>query len=168
MLDDPKFAEITDVVVTAGTAGTCFDMALANYWAKSGKKIHGIRVGGYPKIKYYYKRLEGICKDLGLDLKVEDILTIHGGHEGPGYAKTNDVINAFSQKACADTGIPFDTCYTTKGLMGLAKEIEIDPSQFAGRRVLFVMTGGCVEFLSDSEMMTHLEKTNKVDTVKFI
>ena len=30
------------------------------------------------------------------------------------------------------------------------------------------MTGGSVELLSDKEMMRHLEKSNKIDRVKFI
>ena len=39
----------------------------------------------------------------------------------------------FSHQACADTGIPFDTCYTTKALMGLVEELRKDSSQFQAR-----------------------------------
>ena len=39
----------------------------------------------------------------------------------------------FSHQACADTGIPFDTCYTTKALMGLVEELWNDSSQFQAR-----------------------------------
>ena len=53
-------------------------MALANLWSGSGKKLHGIRAAGYPKLKAYYSRLDKMLKDLGLDLKAEDILTIYG------------------------------------------------------------------------------------------
>ena len=37
------FDEITDIVVCSGSGGTGLDLALANYWTGSKKKIHGVR-----------------------------------------------------------------------------------------------------------------------------
>ena len=38
------FSEVTDIVVVSGSGGTGLDLALANYWTGSTKKVHGIRV----------------------------------------------------------------------------------------------------------------------------
>ena len=53
-------------------------MALANLWSGSGKKVHGIRVSRWRNLEDYYSRLDNVLKDLGLDLKAKDILTIYG------------------------------------------------------------------------------------------
>ena len=52
-------------------------MALANLWSGSGKKVHGIRVLGWPNLKDYYSRLDNVLNNLGLDLHAKDILTIY-------------------------------------------------------------------------------------------
>ena len=40
-----------------------------------------------------------------------------------------------------DTGIVLDPVYTGKAVQGLLKELRDRPSQFAGKRILFIHTG---------------------------
>jgi len=46
MMSQKYFDEITDVVVVSGSGGTGLDLALANLWSGTKKKIHGVRIWG--------------------------------------------------------------------------------------------------------------------------
>ena len=44
MMKQDYFGEVTDVVVVSGSGGTGLDIALANLWSGTGKRIHGVRI----------------------------------------------------------------------------------------------------------------------------
>ena len=46
------------------------------------------------------------------------------------------------------TGIMLDPVYTLKAVRGMLKEMELNPSRFNGKRVLFMHTGMCNRFLT--------------------
>ena len=45
---------------------------------------------------------------------------------------------------------------------------QVNLSKFKGKKILFVHTGGCLELLSDSGMMSHLEKLDAIDRFKLL
>merc|ERR1712130_656530 len=46
MMKQDYFDEVTDVVVVSGSGGTGLDIALANLWSGTGKRVHGVRIWG--------------------------------------------------------------------------------------------------------------------------
>ena len=71
------FDEITDIVVCSGSGGTGLDLALANYWTGSKKKIHGVRAWG--DSKYFYPHAEKSLEEAGItDIDPREIIDIIG------------------------------------------------------------------------------------------
>ena len=64
MESQPFFDEITDIVVCSGSGGTGLDVALANYWTGSKKKVHGVRVWG--DSKYFYQHATESMEEAGI------------------------------------------------------------------------------------------------------
>lgn len=54
------------------------------------------------------------------------------------------------------SGILLDPTYTLKGARGLLELLHRQPDRFAGRRVVFLHTGG-IHGLHDGRMLTHLQ-----------
>lgn len=71
------FSEITDIVVVSGSGGTGLDLALANYWTGSKKRVHGIRVWG--DSKYFYGHAKMTLEDAGIyNIDPKDIINVIG------------------------------------------------------------------------------------------
>ena len=71
------FSEVTDIIVVSGSGGTGLDLALANYWTGSTKKVHGIRTWG--DSKYFYNHAKMTLEDAGIfDIEPRDIIDVIG------------------------------------------------------------------------------------------
>lgn len=140
MMNQPLFAEITDIVVVSGSGGTGVDLALANYWSKSKKRIHGFRIWG-TNADFYHHANETL-KNLKLDLNIEDLIHVTDSYVGNGYAETWPELKELILNVAETTGIFLDTVYTGKALYGIREEIKLNPGRFAGDKILFIHTGG--------------------------
>ena len=64
-------------------------------------------------------------------------------------------------KAAAESGIILDRIYTGKAMFGLTEEIQKNPTRFAGKKILFIHTGGIYGFL-DGSMDTDLSQSQSI------
>lgn len=154
------FDEITDIVVCSGSGGTGLDLALANYWTGSKKKIHGVRAWG--DSAYFYPHAAHSLEEAGITgIDPTKIIDIIDGHVGEGYGKSSVDLRQFCIQALNDSGIVLDRVYTGKSVFGLMKELKNNPSRFRGNKVMWVHTGGMFGFL-DKSMDEDLEKFNPI------
>ena len=78
MESQDHFDEITDIVVVSGSGGTGLDLAIANYWTGSKKKVHAIRTG-LGDSTYGYKFSEDALLEAGItEVDAHDIIDIIG------------------------------------------------------------------------------------------
>jgi len=154
------FDEITDIVVCSGSGGTGLDLALANYWTGSKKKIHGVRAWG--DSAYFYPHAAKSLEEAGITgIDPTEIIDIIDGHVGEGYGKSSVDLRQFCIQALNDSGIVLDRVYTGKSVFGLMKELKNNPNRFRGNKVMWVHTGGMFGFL-DKSMDEDLEKFNPI------
>jgi len=166
MMQQKYFSEITDVVVTSCTGGTTLDLALANLWTGSKKRIHSIRNWGWASD--FYEQAEEILEESGITgINLKEIVNVIDGHAGKCYGDTWPELRSFSLAVAAESGIFLDPVYTGKTLLGLKKELEINPAQFQGNKLLFMHTGGFVGFL-DGEMEEAFRETNPIVDIESV
>lgn len=143
------FDEITDIVCVSGSGGTGLDLALANYWTGSKKKIHGIRTWG--DSTYFYGHAKETLEDAGIfGVEPRDIIDVIDGHVGAGYGVSDESLRKFCIKSACETGIILERIYTGKAMFGLMKEVKSNPGRFQGNKIMFVHTGGIYGFLDRS------------------
>lgn len=156
------FSDITDIVVVSGSGGTGLDLALANYWTGSKKRVHGIRVWG--DSKYFYGHAKMTLEDAGIyNIDPKDIINVIDGHVGEGYGMSDTGLRKFCIKSASESGIILDRVYTGKAMYGLMHEINARPDKFLGSKIMFVHTGGIYGFL-DRSMDTDLMAYNPINT----
>lgn len=154
------FDEITDIVVCSGSGGTGLDLALANYWTGSKKKIHGVRAWG--DSDYFYPHAEHSLAEAGITgINPRDIIDIIDGHVGEGYGKSSTDLREFCISTLANTGIVLDRVYTGKSVFGMMKELNKNPDRFNGNKIMWVHTGGMFGFL-DRSMDADIEAFNPI------
>jgi len=154
------FDEITDIVVCSGSGGTGLDLALANYWTGSKKKIHGVRAWG--DSDYFYPHADHSLAEAGITgINPRDIIDIIDGHVGEGYGKSSVDLREFCISVLANTGIVLDRVYTGKSVYGMMKELKKNPNRFKGNKIMWVHTGGMFGFL-DRSMDADIEAYNPI------
>ena len=109
-------------------------------------RIHGVSVTD--NADYFYELIDQFLKSIGQTdsagklLHSRDIVDIIDGYKGRGYGLTTrdeleQILEVFST-----TGVPLDPVYTLKGVRGMLSELRNNPGRFAGKRILFIHTGG--------------------------
>ena len=79
MENQEYFSKVTDIVVVSGSGGTGLDLALANHWTGSKKRVHGIRVWG--DSKYFYGHAKMTLEDAGIyNINPTEIIDVIGKH----------------------------------------------------------------------------------------
>jgi len=165
MQSQPFFDEITDVVVCSGSGGTGLDVALANYWTGSKKKVHGVRVWG--DSKYFYQHATESMEEAGIyGINPRKIIDIIDGHVGEGYGKSSADLRDFCISALSESGIVLDRVYTGKSVYGLMNELQSCPQRFKGNKIMWIHTGGMFGFL-DRSMDAELVAYNPIRTNYF-
>ncbi len=78
----------------------------------------------------------------GKALRSQNIVDIIEGYKGQGYGlSTQEELDQLLEVFTA-TGVPVDPVYTLKGVRGMLSELADNPRRFAGKRVLYLHTGG--------------------------
>jgi len=108
---------------------------LGNYLAKSGIKVYGICAT--ENAKHFHQEINTILKDLGVNKRSEEIITIIDDTVGLGYALNTPQELQSLVDIARKTGVILDPTYTLKSVLGF-----LSSPQFKNRRVLFVHTGG--------------------------
>ncbi|KAL4457485.1 hypothetical protein ABPG75_012350 [Micractinium tetrahymenae] len=134
----------TDIAVACGSSGTALGIALGSRLAGPGLRVHAYCVCA--SLAFFYRHCDMLLAELGaapevLGCSAEGLLRIVQA-QGEGYAKSRPEELECIAEVAAATGIILDPVYTGKALHGLVSEMAADPGAWAGRKVLFVHTGG--------------------------
>ncbi|KAL4457486.1 hypothetical protein ABPG75_012351 [Micractinium tetrahymenae] len=134
----------TDIAMACGSGGTTAGIALGNHLSGLGLRVHAYGVCDDPA--YFYEFCDGLLAGLGAtpDVVGADSAAMFRAVQakGAGYAISRDDELALVAEVAATTGIILDPVYTGKALHGLVSEMRANPGAWAGRKVLFVHTGG--------------------------
>ncbi|KAL4440731.1 hypothetical protein ABPG77_000440 [Micractinium sp. CCAP 211/92] len=134
----------TDIAVACGSSGTALGIALGNRLAGLGLRVHAYCICASPA--FFYRHCDSLLAELGatpdvLGCCAEGLLRFVQA-QGEGYAKSRAEELAHLVETAAATGVVVDPVYTGKALHGLVSEMRADPQAWAGRKVLFMHTGG--------------------------
>lgn len=132
--------EIDDLIIACGSGGTAAGLALGVYLKGLPWKVHAINV--CDDADYFYAIVNRIFAELGADCKARECLHIIDGYKGLGYAKNTPEEIQQLQTIAEQTGVIFDPVYSGKAFLGLRNECNERPSQFKGKRLMFIHTGG--------------------------
>eukprot|EP01062_Namystynia_karyoxenos_P067071 TRINITY_DN60971_c0_g1_i1.p2 TRINITY_DN60971_c0_g1~~TRINITY_DN60971_c0_g1_i1.p2 ORF type:complete len:394 (+),score=132.74 TRINITY_DN60971_c0_g1_i1:72-1184(+) len=148
--------DITDIALATGSGGTAVGLALGAKLSGWGVRVHGFGVNDQPAWHYAHADAT-VLKELLPEgaPKCSELMEVTQA-KGPGYAQTTPELLKWLQGAAEATGLLLDPCYSGKALKGLAEKMRASPGAFAGRRVLFVHTGGGLGMLAHPERMLPL------------
>lgn len=136
---------ITDVAMACGSGGTTAGVALGAHLVGLGARVTGYMV--CDDAEYFVDYIDGLLGELGatpdrLGGASAASLCRFVQAKGAGYAiSQNEELETVVAVGEA-TGVILDPVYTGKAVHGLLREIAEDPAGWAGRRVLFIHTGG--------------------------
>ncbi|CAI5971881.1 unnamed protein product [Closterium sp. NIES-64] len=132
-----------DIAMACGSGGTSAGLALGVHLsALSSTRVHAYSVCDSPGYFYDYIQglLDGVTSTPG-SVASKDLLRVIDV-KGAGYAMSTEEELQLVQSVAQSTGIVLDPVYSGKALRGLLQDMKQNPDEWAGRRVLFVHTGG--------------------------
>jgi len=142
MISQNLLEDFDDIVMAAGTGGTCSGIAIANYLTGSKLKCHGFCVSENVSAARIYSKINEDLSAGGFDVRAEDIIDIIGGCHGEGYGISSQEELENIIEISSTTGILLDPVYNIKAVRGMLKEMTNNPGRFKGRRILYIHTGG--------------------------
>ena len=120
---------------------------------------------------YFHGHIDECLKEMGLTtnsvgqpLQSGDMVDIIEGYKGRGYGLSTEEELSELLEIFTSTGVPLDPVYTLKGVRGMRAELTKNPERFAGKRVLYVHTGGMFGLYDgrmDQSLLNH-HSTNQV------
>lgn len=128
-----------EIVMACGSGGTTAGLALAAHLSNLRTKVHAYAVCDSPE--YFYDYVQGLIDGLNAGVKSEDIVRIINA-KGLGYAMSTTEELKLVKEVAELTGIILDPVYSGKALNGMLKDMAENPSQWEGKKVLFIHTGG--------------------------
>lgn len=128
-----------DIVMACGSGGTTAGLALAAHLSNLQTKIHAYAVCDTPE--YFYEYVQGLIDGLDAGVKSEDIVKVVNA-KGLGYAMSTTEELKLVKEVAELTGVILDPVYSGKALIGMLKDMAENPSEWEGKKVLFVHTGG--------------------------
>lgn len=148
----------TDIAMACGSGGTTAGIALGNHLSGLGLRVHAYGVCDTPE--YFYSFVDGLLEGLGagraaVGAAAADMFRAVQAR-GAGYAISQADELATVRDVALATGIVLDPVYTGKAAHGLLAEIRADPGHWAGRKVLFVHTGGLLGMYEKTEQLAPL------------
>jgi D-cysteine desulfhydrase len=133
------------IVYAAGSGGTGAGIELGlRQLGFAGATALGVAVCN--DAPYFRETIAGICADARRrwpelpEVRAEEI-AIDDRFIGPGYAQATEEGLALIRRAAREDGVLLDPVYTGKAMLGLAARAA-EPAGLAGRRVVFVHSGG--------------------------
>eukprot|EP01135_Chromosphaera_perkinsii_P008435 Nk52_evm3s1360 gene=Nk52_evmTU3s1360 len=168
MLKQNIEGNITDIVLATGSGGTACGIAVANFLTGSKFKIHAFTV--CDNKKYFHDHINKVINSLGVTSesgqvpKSEEIISIVDGYKGDGYGLSKPEELEFIDEVSRETGVILDPVYTGKAAYGLVKEVQKNPGQFKGNKIMFLHTGG-IFGLYDMRILSKIGSYEKVSSV---
>mmetsp|Transcript_9254 Transcript_9254/g.22944 ORF Transcript_9254/g.22944 Transcript_9254/m.22944 type:complete len:387 (+) Transcript_9254:230-1390(+) len=145
---------VSDIVVAMGSGGSAAGIALANKMSGLGAKVHAVIV--CDNKDYFVAQVQQTFDALGANYKAQDLLEIHEGYKGKGYAVSSEQELRTIVDVAKMSGIMCDPVYNGKALCGLLDLLKNQPGVFQGKRLLFVHTGGLYGFYDKEEQLMPL------------
>jgi len=131
---------VTDIVLACGSGGSAAGIALGVHLSGMKARVHAIIV--CDSRDYFLAHVQHTIAALGADCRAENILTIHDGYKGGGYAVSSEKELKTIVEVARSTGMLCDPVYSGKALVGMLDLMKTKPDAFMGRKLLFVHTGG--------------------------
>ncbi|MCO5579918.1 hypothetical protein L7F22_033785 [Adiantum nelumboides] len=128
-----------DVVMACGSGGTTAGLALASHLSTLKARVHAY--GVCDDAEYFYNYVQGLLDGMNAKIASRDIVNVVDA-KGLGYAMSTSAELKVVKEVAETTGIVLDPVYSGKALVGLLKDMKERPEEWAGRKVLFVHTGG--------------------------
>lgn len=149
---------VSHVCLCTGSAGTLVGTALGLDFAASNVPGFGPKpqVVGYSVCDsedWFYNRVDELTAALpspsGAPRKAKELVRVRDV-QGRGYAKSTVEELQFISRVFRETGLITDSCYTGKAMLGMWRELKEGAVGAAGKRTLFVHTGGGPSVFSHS------------------
>ncbi|MCO5559988.1 hypothetical protein L7F22_013592 [Adiantum nelumboides] len=128
-----------DVVMACGSGGTTAGLAVASHLSTLKARVHAY--GVCDDAEYFYNYVQGLLDGMNAKIASRDIVNVVDA-KGLGYAMSTSAELKVVKEVAETTGIVLDPVYSGKALIGLLKDMKERPEEWAGRKVLFVHTGG--------------------------
>ncbi|XP_077230905.1 D-cysteine desulfhydrase 1, mitochondrial-like [Tasmannia lanceolata] len=151
-LQQREFGEVSfdDIVAACGSAGTIVGLSLGSWLSTLKAKVHAFAVGG--DLDNYYEYAQALLDELQANLRSCDLLHIQD-EKGLGYAISTTEELAFIKEVAETTGVILDPVYSGKAAYGFSKDVKKNPAKWAGRKVLFIHTGGIFGLYDKSKQL---------------
>ena len=126
-------------------------------------KVHGYGVCDDPS--YFYEYCQEILDDMGASQEsiglTSDGLFSALQAKGQGYAMSTKEELTFVKEVAETTGIILDPVYSGKALYGFVEDVLKNPSEWAGKKVLFLHTGGLLGMYEKVDQLQELMDPQK-------
>ncbi|GAQ78288.1 hypothetical protein KFL_000100530 [Klebsormidium nitens] len=142
-----------DVIMACGSGGTTAGVALAAQLSGMKAKVHGY--GVCDDEEYFYEYIQGLLDGLNAEVRSRDIVRMINS-KGQGYAISTREELQFAKEIAQQTGVILDPVYSGKALLGFLKDVRAEPEKWAGRKVLFIHTGGLLGMYEKADQLQPL------------
>lgn len=143
----PLPATFDAVVHACGSGGTAAGVAVGAARFSVARQLHTIAVCDDQRyFQTLVRSLTSGIRQLAHDLPSSIDVVVHDQFIGPGYGHASEEQMRFISQVAQATGLVLDPVYSGKALFGLAHGLA--KHQLAGKRVLFIHTGGLPGLLS--------------------
>ena len=129
----------SDIVLACGSGGSAAGIAIGVKLAGLPCKVHAVLV--CDNVEYFRNHIQETLTALKLPFSPEDIITLHDGYRGKGYAVTSPEELSVIKDVAMSSAIMTDPVYTGKALCGMIGLLNQQPRVLGGQ-VLFLHTGG--------------------------
>ncbi|KAG5536003.1 hypothetical protein RHGRI_023706 [Rhododendron griersonianum] len=146
-------AEFDDIVVACGSGATTAGLAIGSWLSEWKAKVHAFSVCDDPD--YFYEYVQGLLDGLQAGVISRDIVDIKNA-KGLGYAMNTPEELKFVKEVAQTTGVVLDPVYSGKAAHGMMKDMAENPMKWAGRKILFIHTGGLLGLFDKTAEMVSL------------
>ncbi|KAG5536004.1 hypothetical protein RHGRI_023706 [Rhododendron griersonianum] len=150
-------AEFDDIVVACGSGATTAGLAIGSWLSEWKAKVHAFSVCDDPD--YFYEYVQGLLDGLQAGVISRDIVDIKNVSKfakGLGYAMNTPEELKFVKEVAQTTGVVLDPVYSGKAAHGMMKDMAENPMKWAGRKILFIHTGGLLGLFDKTAEMVSL------------
>ncbi|KAE9467035.1 hypothetical protein C3L33_01060, partial [Rhododendron williamsianum] len=145
-------AEFDDIVVACGSGATTAGLAIGSWLSELKAKQF------YDSIQNVYEHRPPIPFLLGILLVCpkKDYFLVSEQAKGLGYAMNTPEELKFVKEVAQTTGVVLDPVYSGKAAHGMMKDMAENPMKWAGRKILFIHTGGLLGLFDKTAEMVSL------------
>lgn len=149
---------ITDITMACGSGGTTAGLALGVKLSGWNARVHAYGVCDSPK--YFYDYIDELLAGLEatpskVGASAENLVRMVNA-KGAGYAISTEEELEVMQQVAMETGVVLDPVYSGKAVAMMLREMQDAPQEWAGRKVLFVHTGGLLGMYDKVDQMQPL------------